>query len=89
VPADRGKMTIDLTTTYLGLALKNPIVASASPLTGDLDSLCQLEEAGAAVVLPSLFETRQVPTPGSSTRTSCRPTPFLRRHRSKSGISIL
>ena len=50
-------MTIDLATTYLGLALKNPIVASASPLTGHLDSLRQLEEAGAAaVVLPSLFE---------------------------------
>ncbi len=50
-------MTIDLRTTYLGLELKNPLVASASPLTGHLDTLCQLEEAGAAaVVLPSLFE---------------------------------
>jgi dihydroorotate dehydrogenase (fumarate) len=50
-------MAVDLETTYLGLALKNPIVASASPLTGHLDSLRQLEEAGAAaVVLPSLFE---------------------------------
>ena len=50
-------MTADLRTTYLGLPLATPIVASASPLTGDLDSLRRLEEAGvAAVVLPSLFE---------------------------------
>jgi dihydroorotate dehydrogenase (fumarate) len=50
-------MRADLRTWYLGLALKNPIVASASPLTGDLDTLRQLEHGGvAAVVLPSLFE---------------------------------
>jgi dihydroorotate dehydrogenase (fumarate) len=50
-------MRADLRTYYLGLSLKNPIVASSSPLTGDLDSLRQLEQAGAAaVVLPSLFE---------------------------------
>ncbi len=47
----------DLTTRYLGLELANPIVASSSPLTGSIDSLEQLETAGAAaVVLPSLFE---------------------------------
>jgi len=47
----------DLRTTYLGLQLKSPLVASASPLTGTLDSLKALEEAGAAaVILPSLFE---------------------------------
>jgi dihydroorotate dehydrogenase (fumarate) len=50
-------MHADLKTYYLGLSLKNPIVAAASPLTGDLDTLRQLEQAGiAAVVLPSLFE---------------------------------
>ena len=50
-------MSVELRTTYLGLELKNPLVASASPLTGHLDSLCQMEEAGAAaVVMPSLFE---------------------------------
>jgi dihydroorotate dehydrogenase (fumarate) len=50
-------MHADLSTTYLGLELRNPIVASAGPLTGDLDSLKRLEQAGvAAVVLPSLFE---------------------------------
>lgn len=47
----------DLTTTYLGLRLRSPLVASASPLTGRLASLLALEAAGAAaVVLPSLFE---------------------------------
>jgi dihydroorotate dehydrogenase (fumarate) len=50
-------MSVDLRTRYLGLELKHPIVASASPLTGSLDSLKRLEAAGAAaVVLPSLFE---------------------------------
>ncbi|HET6952532.1 MAG TPA: dihydroorotate dehydrogenase-like protein [Acidimicrobiales bacterium] len=47
----------DLTTRYLGLDLRSPIVASASPLTGEPDSARQIEEAGAAaIVLPSLFE---------------------------------
>ena len=47
----------DLRTRYLGLELRNPLVASASPLCGHLDTLKRLEEAGAAaVVLPSLFE---------------------------------
>ena len=50
-------MSIDLRTTYLGLELRNPLVASASPLTGHLEILRQMEEAGAAaVVMPSLFE---------------------------------
>jgi dihydroorotate dehydrogenase (fumarate) len=50
-------MNVDLTTKYLGLELKNPLVAAASPLTAKPESLQQLEEAGAAaVVLPSLFE---------------------------------
>jgi dihydroorotate dehydrogenase (fumarate) len=50
---------MDLGTTYLGLRLAGPLIASASPLTGDLTSLRALEEAGAAaVVLPSLFEER-------------------------------
>jgi len=50
-------MSADLTTQYLGLTLTSPIMASASPLTGSLDTLRELEDAGAsAVVLPSLFE---------------------------------
>jgi len=48
---------MDLTTTYLGLNLRNPIVASSSPLTRDVAGIRRLEDAGAAaVVLPSLFE---------------------------------
>lgn len=48
---------MDLSTTYMGLKLANPLVPSASPLTMDLDTLRQLEDAGAsAVVLGSLFE---------------------------------
>jgi dihydroorotate dehydrogenase (fumarate) len=47
----------DLSTEYLGLRLRTPLVASSSPLTGDLHGLRRLEDAGAsAVVLPSLFE---------------------------------
>ena len=46
-----------LRSRYLGFDLKNPLVASASPLTGTVDRLKQLEDAGiSAVVLPSLFE---------------------------------
>ena len=52
---------IDLATRYLGLQLASPLVPSASPLTGDLDSLHALEASGAAaVVLPSLFEEQIV-----------------------------
>lgn len=48
---------IDLTTNYLGLALKNPLVPSPSPLMRHLDNLKRMEDAGAAaVVLHSLFE---------------------------------
>lgn len=48
---------IDLTTTYLGLKLRTPLVASASPLSQSLDDIRRLEDAGAsAVVLYSLFE---------------------------------
>ncbi len=50
-------MKPDLKTRYLGLELKNPLVAGPCPLTGDLETLADLQEAGAAaVVLPSLFE---------------------------------
>lgn len=48
---------MDLSTRYMGLDLKNPLVASASPLTGNLDGIRQLEDSGAAaIVLPSLFQ---------------------------------
>jgi dihydroorotate dehydrogenase (fumarate) len=48
---------MNLTTNYLGLPLKNPIVASSSPLSHNVDSIRRLEDAGAAaVVMYSLFE---------------------------------
>lgn len=50
-------MSADLSTMYLGLKLRNPVMASASPITGDLDSLKRVVAAGVGgVVLPSLFE---------------------------------
>ena len=55
--ARRRERYIDLVTSYLGLALHNPIIASASPLSRDVGVIRQLEDSGpAAVVLPSLFE---------------------------------
>lgn len=48
---------IDLSTNYMGLDLKNPLVASPSPLCEDIDNIRRMEDAGAAaVVLHSLFE---------------------------------
>jgi dihydroorotate dehydrogenase (fumarate) len=48
---------IDLSTNYLGLKLRNPIVASASPLTEKLENFARLEDAGAsAIVMHSLME---------------------------------
>lgn len=48
---------MDLSTQYLGLTLKNPLVPSASPLSRDLDKAKRLEDAGAsAIVMYSLFE---------------------------------
>lgn len=52
---------MDLTTRYMGLHLRNPLIASASPLNADLATLRALEDYGAgAVVLPSLFEEQVV-----------------------------
>jgi len=48
---------MDLTTTYMGLKLKNPVVPSASPMTRDLDAVRRAEDAGAAAItMHSLFE---------------------------------
>ncbi len=48
---------VDLTTTYLGLKLKNPLVASSSPLSEKVENVKRLEEAGvSAIVMYSLFE---------------------------------
>ena len=48
---------MDLSTTYMGLKLKNPIIIGASPLTSTIESIKELEACGAAaVVLHSIFE---------------------------------
>jgi len=48
---------MDLTTTYLGMKLRTPLVPSASPLSEEIDGIKKMEDAGAAaVVLYSLFE---------------------------------
>jgi dihydroorotate dehydrogenase (fumarate) len=48
---------MNLTTTYLGLKLRTPLVAAASPLSEEIDNIKRMEDAGAsAVVLHSLFE---------------------------------
>jgi len=48
---------MDLTTTYMGLTLGHPVVASASPLSGTLEGMKRLEDGGvAAIVMFSLFE---------------------------------
>jgi dihydroorotate dehydrogenase (fumarate) len=50
-------MSADLATSYLGLPLTSPVVASAGPLTGEVDTARRLADAGAAaIVMPSLFE---------------------------------
>ena len=43
---------MDLTTTYLGLKLRSPLVVSASPLSEDIDNIKRMEDAGAAAVMP-------------------------------------
>ena len=62
--AKKGCEQMDLTTTYLGLKLKNPLIASASPLSEDIDNFLRLEDAGAScIVHHSLFEeqiTREI-----------------------------
>ncbi len=74
-------MIPDMSTRYLGLELKNPLVVAACPLTGRVESLRRLEEAGAsAVVLPSLFEEQFSTTRcRSSGSTSRRPGAFPSR----------
>jgi dihydroorotate dehydrogenase (fumarate) len=50
-------MKVDLSTKYLSMTLRTPLVASSGPSTGSVESLCELEQAGiSAAVLPSLFE---------------------------------
>ncbi len=54
-------LTVDLTTSYLGLPLRNPLVASPSPATSTVDRVKALADAGVgAVVLPSLYEEQVI-----------------------------
>ncbi|HWB14649.1 MAG TPA: dihydroorotate dehydrogenase-like protein [Pirellulales bacterium] len=75
-------MSVDLSTTYLGLKLRNPAVIAASPLSAQISVLQRLEEAGAAAaVLPSLFE-EQIEAEGMTPHTpappgSCSATEFF------------
>lgn len=60
---------MDLTTTYLGLQLKNPLVVSSSKLTGDLNNIKACHKAGAgAVVLKSIFEEQIIAQLAEKTR---------------------
>ncbi len=77
---------MDLTTSYLGLALEHPIICGASPLSADIEMVLRLEDAGAAaIVMHSLFEEQIVkdamrrPHLGreSRTRGSVDPSPAL------------
>ncbi len=74
---------MNLSTTYLGLALQHPIVASASPLSHTLGGIQKLADAGAsAIVMYSLFEEQMgqrlqlaqkyVAHPDWKTMTTCR-----------------
>lgn len=80
---------VDLRTGYLGLRLRSPLVASASPLTGNLDDLRRLEAAGAAaVVLPSLFQEQLTGQPPELER-AVGPVEYLRLvERAKDALSI-
>ena len=76
---------VDLTTSYLGLKLRTPLVPSASPLSQNIDRVRMLEDAGAsAVVLYSLFEEQlreESPEPrraASSDSSAESPTHFPR-----------
>jgi dihydroorotate dehydrogenase (fumarate) len=81
---------MDLTTTYLGLKLRTPLVPSASPLSEDLDKVKKMEQAGAsAVVLHSLFEEEIEAVP-----PECRVGPItylehIRRAKSDAKIPII
>jgi len=56
-----GEVTMDLSTTYLGLHLPHPLMPGSSPLADDLDTVRRLEDAGAAaIVMRSLFEEQIV-----------------------------
>ena len=69
---------MDLSTTYLGLKLRTPLVPSASPLTLDSGNIRRMEDAGAAaVVFHSLFEEQTEPGGGSTAGLRLGPAAYL------------
>jgi dihydroorotate dehydrogenase (fumarate) len=78
---------MDLTTTYLGMKLRTPLVPSASPLSEDLDKIKKMEQAGAsAVVLHSLFEEE---TEAAKPEFQVGPKDYLEQiRRAKSSVKI-
>ncbi len=69
---------MDLTTNYLGLKLRTPLVPSASPLTLESDNIKVMEDAGAAaVVFHSLFEEQTEPGGGSACGLRLGPDAYL------------
>lgn len=62
-------MKVDLKTKYLGIELKNPLVAAPTTMTGKLENVKELEEAGVSMVtLPSLFEEQIVHDEGEAAK---------------------
>jgi dihydroorotate dehydrogenase (fumarate) len=70
---------MDLSTTYLGMKLRTPLVPSASPLSEGIDKIKQMEEAGAAaIVLHSLFEEQaETDSPESQGKFRISPEVYL------------
>jgi dihydroorotate dehydrogenase (fumarate) len=70
---------MDLSTTYLGLKLRTPLVVSASPLSQEIEQIKQMEQAGAAAVaLGSLFEEEIETGPAASEAFRVGPEAYLR-----------
>ena len=80
---------MDLSTTYLGMKLRTPLVPSASPLSEGIDKIKQMEDAGAAaVVLHSLFEEQMEADAGApKTEFRVRPDDYL-KHIEKAKRSV-
>ena len=76
----------DLSTTYLGLKLRTPLVSSSSPLTQDIESIRHLEDAGAsAIVFHSLFEEA---AEGSTLPQSALDRYLTLLHDAKAAVSV-
>jgi len=81
---------VNLTTSYLGISLRTPLVPSASPLSEDIDKIKQMEQAGAsAVVLHSLFEEEAEAAAAAKRELLVGPKAYLEQiSRAKSVVKI-